>query len=82
VAHDPAAGRNFLLCDYNRDMDSYRSPWSGQYFPALEDGDVPPPPLRRLEQHANEVRLGCWPHPLTPCLGGLADGAARQRDNI
>ena len=27
VAHDDVAHKNFLLCDYNRDMDSYRSPW-------------------------------------------------------
>jgi hypothetical protein len=24
VAHDAAAGRDFLLCDYNRDADAYR----------------------------------------------------------
>ena len=27
VAHDDVAHKDFLLCDYNRDMDSYRSPW-------------------------------------------------------
>lgn len=55
VAFDSVARRSFLLCDYNRDMDSYRSPWSNQYFPALPDGDTPPAHLRRLESHANEV---------------------------
>ncbi|RDA82487.1 hypothetical protein CP532_2314 [Ophiocordyceps camponoti-leonardi (nom. inval.)] len=31
-------GRDYLLCDYNRDGDSYRSPWSNQFDPPL-DGD-------------------------------------------
>ena len=55
VAHDAVAQRSFLLCDYNRDMDSYRSPWSNVYFPELADGDTPSPRLRTLEAHANEV---------------------------
>lgn len=40
------AGKEFLLCDYNRDADSYRSPWSNSYFPALDDGAKPPEALR------------------------------------
>jgi len=28
-------GRDYLLCDYNRDGDSYRSPWSNQFDPPL-----------------------------------------------
>ena len=55
VARDPVAGRDFLLCDYNRDVDSYRSPWTDTYHPSLPDGDRPPPALRALETHANEV---------------------------
>lgn len=31
-------GRDYLLCDYNRDGDSYRSPWSNQFDPPLDDG--------------------------------------------
>ncbi|CAK7201074.1 F-actin-capping protein subunit beta [Sporothrix eucalyptigena] len=31
-------GRDYLLCDYNRDGDSYRSPWSNQFDPPLEGG--------------------------------------------
>ena len=27
------SGRKYLLCDYNRDGDSYRSPWSNAYEP-------------------------------------------------
>ena len=30
--------KGFLMCDYNRDGDSYRSPWSNEYYPALDDG--------------------------------------------
>ncbi|KAI1637932.1 F-actin capping protein [Biscogniauxia mediterranea] len=28
-------GRDYLLCDYNRDGDSYRSPWSNEFDPPL-----------------------------------------------
>jgi capping protein (actin filament) muscle Z-line, beta len=31
-------GRDYLLCDYNRDGDSYRSPWSNQFDPPLDGG--------------------------------------------
>jgi len=55
VAHDPVARRDFLLCDYNRDGDSYRSPWSNKYDPPLEDGALPSAQLRQLEVQANEV---------------------------
>jgi len=55
IAHDPVSKRDYLLCDYNRDGDSYRSPWSNKYDPPLEDGAVPSQELRRLEIVANEV---------------------------
>jgi len=50
-----ADGRQFILCEHNRDGDSYRSPWSNAYFPPLDDGFRPPERLRLLEIHANEV---------------------------
>ncbi|RYP48642.1 hypothetical protein DL768_005486 [Monosporascus sp. mg162] len=31
-------GRDYLLCDYNRDGDSYRSPWSNEFDPPLGSG--------------------------------------------
>ena len=31
-------GREFLCCDYNRDGDSWRSPWSNEFEPVLDDG--------------------------------------------
>lgn len=55
---DTDTGKEFLTCDYNRDGDSYRSPFSNKYFPALED-DVdpilPPENLRQLEVDANNL---------------------------
>eukprot|EP00742_Colponemidia_sp_Colp-10_P001107 GILJ01001197.1.p1 GENE.GILJ01001197.1~~GILJ01001197.1.p1 ORF type:complete len:285 (-),score=37.57 GILJ01001197.1:107-961(-) len=55
LAMDEEVGRLYLRCDYNRDGDSYRSPWSNKYFPALADGFEPPDSLRRMEIQANEM---------------------------
>jgi len=55
IAHDPISKRDYLLCDYNRDGDSYRSPWSNKYDPPLDDGAVPSSELRKLEITGNEV---------------------------
>lgn len=52
---DSVSGRNYLQCDYNRDGDSYRSPWSNAYFPPLEDGFLPSEQLRAQEVEANEL---------------------------
>ncbi|ODQ79889.1 hypothetical protein BABINDRAFT_13490 [Babjeviella inositovora NRRL Y-12698] len=51
---DPTNGKAYLCCDYNRDGDSYRSPWSNEYHPAA-DADAPAPSreLRELEVFAN-----------------------------
>ncbi|KAK2175594.1 hypothetical protein NP493_720g00012 [Ridgeia piscesae] len=53
IARDKTIGKDYLLCDYNRDGDSYRSPWSNQYEPPLEDGAMPSERLRKLEIEAN-----------------------------
>lgn len=42
-------GREYLACDYNRDGDSWRSPWSNEYDPPLSDGTRPSRELRELE---------------------------------
>jgi len=55
IAHDNKAKRDYLLCDYNRDGDSYRSPWSNTYDPPLADGAVPSANLRNLEVQLNDV---------------------------
>eukprot|EP01038_Epipyxis_sp_PR26KG_P011528 gene11528-15442_t len=48
-------GRKYLLCDYNRDGDSYRSPWTNQYDPYIEDGFLPSEKLREMEKEFNEL---------------------------
>jgi len=55
IAFDSVSKRDYLLCDYNRDGDSYRSPWSNKYDPPLSDGQVPSAALRNIEVQANEV---------------------------
>jgi len=55
VAYDPISKKDYLLCDYNRDADSYRSPWSNKYDPPLSDCALPSPKLREIEVQANEV---------------------------
>ncbi|XP_068935258.1 F-actin-capping protein subunit beta isoform X1 [Petaurus breviceps papuanus] len=55
IARDKVVGKDYLLCDYNRDGDSYRSPWSNRYDPPLEDGAMPSARLRKLEVEANNA---------------------------
>lgn len=53
---DTTTGKPFLKHEYNRDGDSYRSPWSNTFFPASPDATFyPSAQLRQLEQKANEV---------------------------
>lgn len=44
-----STGSLFLLSDFNRDGDSFRSPYCNEYSPPLTDGVVPSPALRALE---------------------------------
>eukprot|EP00873_Tetraselmis_striata_P007200 jgi/Tetstr1/427464/TSEL_001763.t1 len=56
VKFDEGAHREFVACEYNRDGDSHRSPWSNTYVPPLGGGGVlPDETLRELEVQANEV---------------------------
>uniref|UniRef100_A0A0C9REI9 F-actin-capping protein subunit beta n=1 Tax=Fopius arisanus TaxID=64838 RepID=A0A0C9REI9_9HYME len=55
IAKDKESGKDYLLCDYNRDGDSYRSPWSNTYDPPLEDGSMPSERLRKIEIDANHA---------------------------
>ena len=50
-----AKGKQFLCCDYNRDGDSFRSPFTNEFVPPLEDADTLPPRMRRLEEAANDA---------------------------
>eukprot|EP01084_Bolivina_argentea_P247530 414096_1 len=52
---DPTTGQKFIICDFNRDGDSYRSPWSNKYFPPIEDGFMPSKEMRAFEIEANSV---------------------------
>ena len=47
------SNREYLCCDYNRDIDSFRSPWSNTYYPELspkdlQDSPFPSAPLRKF----------------------------------
>jgi capping protein beta len=55
VRKDPKTNQEYILCDYNRDGDSFRSPWSNQYYPAIDDGFMPSSRLRQLELEANKI---------------------------
>ncbi|KAG8633367.1 probable F-actin-capping protein subunit beta [Manihot esculenta] len=55
VLCDVDCGKGFILCEYNRDADSYRSPWSNKYHPPLEEALFPSSELRKLEIEANEA---------------------------
>jgi capping protein beta len=59
VVKDPSTGKDYVICDYNRDGDAYRSPWSNTYFNpedgAETDGFSLSPELRTLEQEANII---------------------------
>jgi capping protein beta len=57
VEKDTKAGRDFILCDYNRDGNSYRSPWSNKYYPTPDEPSdfLPSAKLRAMEVEANEI---------------------------
>lgn len=50
-----------MKCEYYKDGDSYRSPWSNQYYPPIEIGEdegEPPYPvndLLEMEKRANDM---------------------------
>lgn len=47
---------DFIMCEQNRDGDSYRSPFSNKYYPAAEDdAKYPSEPLRGLEVKLNKM---------------------------
>jgi len=48
-------GRDYLQHEYNRDGDSYRSPWSNKYNPPTESSFFPSPALRSLEEKAFNI---------------------------
>lgn len=55
IETDPETHQDYIKCDYNRDGDSYRSPFSNQYYPPIDDGQQIPAKLRALEELGNKV---------------------------
>nr|AGM32446.1 F-actin capping protein, beta subunit [Coptotermes formosanus] len=56
---DPTSHEVFIKCDYNRDIDSYRSPSTSKYYPPLPDGQQPSKRLRQIEIQANQAFTSC-----------------------
>ncbi|MCQ2816238.1 MAG: F-actin-capping protein subunit beta [archaeon] len=46
---------NFINSSYNKDGDSYRSPWSNTYFPNSDNAKLLPKDLRQLEIKMNNL---------------------------
>ncbi|EAY22231.1 F-actin capping protein, beta subunit, putative [Trichomonas vaginalis G3] len=55
IQQDKDTHQDFIKCDYNRDGDSYRSPFTNKYYPPISDGQTPSPKLRKLEELANKA---------------------------
>lgn len=60
LLQDGSTGKQYLGCDYNRDGDSYRSPWDNEYYPPLAPEDAaeaakPSDKLRKLESRMNSA---------------------------
>jgi capping protein beta len=54
ICNDDSIGL-FIKSDFNRESDSYRSPWSNKYFPEVEVPKFPPNELRELEIILNKL---------------------------
>ncbi len=54
VCKDDPKGE-FIMCEQNRDGDSYRSPISNKYFPPTDDAKYPCAQLRNLEELLNKM---------------------------
>ncbi|CAG8808019.1 598_t:CDS:2, partial [Racocetra persica] len=55
VATCPITKKEYLQSSFNRDGDSFRSPWSNEYDPPFESGMLPSPKTRKLEIAANDA---------------------------
>ncbi|CAB4420924.1 unnamed protein product [Rhizophagus irregularis] len=55
VAKCKTANKDYLMSTFNRDGDSFRSPWSNEYDLPINDGIFPSPKIRKLEVSANEA---------------------------
>ncbi|KAL8428428.1 hypothetical protein ACSSS7_007224 [Eimeria intestinalis] len=48
-------GKYFICSPFNKLRNSYRSPWTNTWVPAISEAAKPPPQLRQLEVYMNEV---------------------------
>eukprot|EP01064_Diplonema_japonicum_P028888 TRINITY_DN453_c2_g2_i1.p1 TRINITY_DN453_c2_g2~~TRINITY_DN453_c2_g2_i1.p1 ORF type:complete len:286 (+),score=77.84 TRINITY_DN453_c2_g2_i1:54-860(+) len=48
-------GNEYIICDHNRDGDSFRSPWNNKYQPENEEGILPSGRLRTMEVALNSL---------------------------
>lgn len=57
VKADTISGGEFIICDFNRDGDSYRSPQSNEYFPPPTDFKpfAISERMRSMEKAANQL---------------------------
>ena len=55
IVEDTETNGSFVACDFNRDLDSFRSPFSSKYFPPLPDGQQISQRLRKMEIKANNA---------------------------
>ena len=55
------SNKDFIVCDYNRDGDSFRSPWSNTYTPPLDDGERSDSALRESAAVDGRFRLADTP---------------------
>ena len=61
IVQDEVKNAPYIACEFNRDLDSYRSPISNKYFPSLPDGQKLPKRLRNMEIKANTA-FGAYTH--------------------
>ena len=52
---DEEAQKQFIKHEYNRDGDSYRSPWTNKFYPPCAATFYPSQTLLALEQKANMI---------------------------
>jgi capping protein beta len=48
ILEDTVEGKPFLKSEYNKDGDSYRSPWTNQYFPPIEFNEADDPDFQPI----------------------------------
>jgi len=55
IAVDESTSKEYIKHEYNRDGDSYRSPWTNKFYPACDATFFPSTELLSLEQKCNDV---------------------------